>query len=213
MLDTDLDRNWAHICVDMQLLFAEETDWHAPWLKRVLPTIEALAQMSASQTIFTRFIPPETLESARGAWRGYYERWPSMVRQHLSSDLLELVPSLSRLVPPARILDKHIYSPWFSGKLHRALQARNIASLVVSGGETDVCVLATVMGAIDLGYHVILPTDALFGSADTTHDAMLAIYRSRFQTQLTITSTEDVLRQAAVMPTPRVSPQRSRGAQ
>ncbi len=192
-MDTDLNRNWAHICVDMQTLFAEETDWHAPWLTRVLPAIEALAEMSASRTIFTRFIPPETLENAHGAWRGYYQRWPSMVRQHLSLDLLELVPSLARLVPPAQILDKGVYSPWFSGELHRALQTRNISTLIVSGGETDVCVLTTVMGAIDLGYHVVLPTDALFGSADTTHDAMLAIYRSRFQTQLTITSTKDVL--------------------
>lgn len=193
MLDKDIDRNWAHICVDIQSLFAEETDWHAPWLKRVLPAVEALASRSASRTIFTRFIPPETSESAHGAWRGYYERWPNMVRQNLSSDLLQLVPSLAQLVPPARVLDKLVYSPWLSGNLHRALRDKGVTTVIISGGETDVCVLATVMGAIDLGYHVILPTDALFGSADTTHDAMLEIYSSRFQTQLTITNVGEVL--------------------
>jgi len=35
-----------------------------------------------------------------------------------------------------------------------------------SGGEIDVCVLATMFGAIDWGFRVILVTDALCGSAD-----------------------------------------------
>ena len=63
---------------------------------------------------------------------------------------------------------------------------------MVSGGETDVCVLATVLGAIDLGYQVVLPLDALFGSADPTHDAMLEIYQNRFQSQLTITHAAEL---------------------
>lgn len=193
MLDDDPNGKWAHICVDMQSLFAKETDWHAPWLKRVLPAVEALAARTARRTIFTRFIPPETLEDAHGAWRGYYKRWPRMVRRHLSPEVLNLVPSLAQFVPPALVFDKTVYSPWLSGKLHDALRARDVSTLVVSGGETDVCVLTTVMGAIDLGYQVVLPTDALFGSADATHDAMLEIYRSRFQTQLTITKVDDVL--------------------
>ncbi|WIY54512.1 cysteine hydrolase [Devosia sp. YIM 151766] len=188
-----MDRNWVHICVDMQSLFAEETDWHAPWLKRILPAVEELVAASAPRTIFTRFLPPETVESAGGGWRRYYERWPGMVRRNLAPGLLDLVPSLARFVPPAHLFDKAIYSPWLSGALHNALRARGITSVVISGGETDICVLATVMGAIDLGYHVVLPIDALFGSADATHDATLEIYKNRFQTQLTIASVEDLV--------------------
>ena len=32
-----LGANWVHLCVDMQRMFAEQTDWHAPWMQRVLP--------------------------------------------------------------------------------------------------------------------------------------------------------------------------------
>ena len=46
--------------------------------------------------------------------------------------------------------------------------------------ETDVCVLATVMAAIDLGLQVVLPTDALFSASDITHDALMTLYRQRF---------------------------------
>lgn len=73
------------------------------------------------------------------------------------------------------------------------LSSAGIDTLVVTGGETDVCVLATVMGAIDRGYRVVLPSDAIYGSADETHDAMSSIYRSRFGQQLTVCTTQDVL--------------------
>lgn len=192
MLDHDLDRRWAHICVDMQSLFAEETDWHAPWLKRVLPAVEALVERSAERTIFTRFLPPATPQHAPGAWRQYYERWVGMTREQLPGELLNLVPSLARFVPPARVFDKAIYSPWLAGDLHGSLQSAGISTLVVSGGETDICVLATVLGAIDLGYRVILPVDALFGSADETHDAMIGVYSSRFHMQLITTSVAEL---------------------
>src|SRR5690606_39272768 len=192
-LERDLERPWAHICVDMQSLFAEETDWHAPWLVRILPAVEELAGMAARRTVFTRFVPPATVAAAPRGWRRYYARWSAMVRERLAPGMLALVPSLARFVPPARLFDKGTYSPWLSGELHRLLEGAGIGTLVVSGGGTGVCVLATVVGAIVLGYQVVLPLDALFGSADPTHDAMLEIYQSRFQSQLTITHAAELL--------------------
>ncbi len=180
----------AHICVDMQGMFAQDTPWHAQWLGRTLPAVEDLASLMAAETIFTRFIPPRTVEEAHGGWRGYYERWPDMVRDKLAPELIDLVPSLARLVPPGRVFDKPVYSPWWSGELHRMLRQDGVTAVVITGGETDVCVLATLLGAIDLGYHVYLPSDGIFGSADQTHDAMVDIYNSRFGTQLTVTTVE-----------------------
>lgn len=160
-------------------------------MRRVLPAVEEIAGAMAPSTIFTRFVPPQSIEAAPGRWKDYYALWPEMVANRLSPDLLDLVPPLKRFTPPGRLFDKPVYSPWWSGQLHRALQEKGANALVVTGGETDVCVLATVLGAIDLGYHVYLPLDALYGSADPTHDAMLEIYRSRFQAHLTITTVED----------------------
>lgn len=188
-----LGQHCAHICVDMQRMFAEPTDWHAPWMNKVLPAIEALVDAHAQRTIFTRFITPEQPEAARGAWQNYYRRWPSMTRERLPAELLDLVPSLARHVPPAKVLDKTIYSPWVVPSLHKLLARAEIQTLVVTGGETEVCVLATVMGAIDHGYNVVLPVDAVCSSADETHDAMLRIYESRFGMQLATCSMQDVL--------------------
>lgn len=185
-------QNWAHLCVDMQSLFAGETSWHVPWLNRTLPALEELVAMSAARTVFTRFIPPNSLEDAQGRWQNYYALWPDMLANRLPPGLLDLVPSLNRFVPPARVFDKSAYSPWWSGELHRTLRSEGVTHLAISGGETDVCVLATTLGAIDLGYHVHMVADALFGSADPTHDATLEIYRSRFQAQLAMTSVDEL---------------------
>jgi nicotinamidase-related amidase len=54
-------------------------------------------------------------------------------------------------------------------------------------------VLATMLGAIDWGFRVILVTDALCSSADETHDAMMNVYINRFGEQVETVTTETLL--------------------
>ncbi|WLA87026.1 isochorismatase family protein [Bradyrhizobium elkanii] len=53
-----------------------------------------------------------------------------------------------------------MYSPWTGSELHLQLWAGGIDTLIITGGVTDVCVLAMMLGAIDWGFRVILVTDA-----------------------------------------------------
>jgi nicotinamidase-related amidase len=66
-------------------------------------------------------------------------------------------------------------------------------SVIITGGETDVCVLSTMLGAIDWGFRVILVTDALCSSADETHEAMMNIYLNRFGEQAETVTTDTLL--------------------
>ena len=61
-----------------------------------------------------------------------------------------------------------------------SLRGAGVDTIIITGGETDVCVLATMLGAVDWGFRVILVTDALCSSADETHDAMMNVYMNRF---------------------------------
>ena len=182
-----------HICVDMQRLFAENTDWHTPWMERVLPKVVRIVEAHPERTIFTRFIPAEQPGQGRGTWRRYYEKWESMTISRLGEARVELVPELRRFVPPAKEIDKKVYSPWLEGKLDDVLRDTSIDTLVVSGGETDVCVLATVLGAVDRGYRVVVATDALCSSSDETHDAMMTLYHRRYGQQVETITTETIL--------------------
>lgn len=183
-----------HLRVDMQRLFAEATAWHVPWLPRVLPAVVEIASRHAQHTVFTRFAPPATPDAADGAWRAYYERWPQMTRAALDPQLLDLVAPLGRFVPPARAVDKPGNSAFSRPGFAAALKRRRIDTLVVTGGETDVCVLATVMQAIDLGFRIVLPTDALCSTSDGAHDALVDLFRTRFAAQVDATTTEELLR-------------------
>ena len=183
---------WVHLCIDMQQMFAEPTEWHTPWMERVLPNVIAVVELEPARTIFTRFIPPRSPDDIGGAWRRYWRKWESMTRTRLDPELIDLVPDLSRFVPPGSIEDKSVMSAWH-GSLHVRLQSAGVDALIVSGAETEVCVLATVMGAIDLGYRVIIVADAICSGADSTHDAMIEIYESRFGMQVETVTAADLM--------------------
>jgi len=190
-----LGDRWMHICVDMQRMFAEPTAWHAPWMPRVLPEVARLVEASPSRTIFTRFVPPVDPEDVPGSWQRYYRRWPQMTLSRIDAALVDLVPELAVHAPPAEIVDKHVYSPWADAALPVLLQRKSVEALVVSGAETEVCVLATVLGAIDRGFRVVIATDAICSSADPTHDAMLEIYHNRFGMQVETAPVAEILEQ------------------
>lgn len=183
----------AHICVDMQRMFAEQTDWFTPWMERVRPIVHQIAESCPDRTFFTRFLPAERPGEGQGTWKRYYERWGSMTIERLGRERVDLLPELAALAPPAEVIDKNVYSPWMGDKLQHRLQARKIDTLVVSGAETDVCVLATVLGAVDRGYRVVVVTDALCSSSDETHDALLRLYRGRYGEQVETTTASEII--------------------
>jgi nicotinamidase-related amidase len=183
----------VHLCIDMQNVFALGGPWATPWLPRVLPVVEEIAGRFPDRTVFTRFITPERPEDMPGTWQRYYTKWREATRQYIDPELLQLLPSLRRFAPPAAIINKSRYSAFAEPALLQHLQERGCDSLIVTGSETDVCVLATVMGAVDLGYPVVLVHDAVCSSSDAGHDCMLALYRGRYSQQIATASAEEIL--------------------
>lgn len=189
-----IGRHAIHVCVDMQRMFVEPTEWTMPWSAKVLPHIMALVECRPDKTVFTRFIPAQRPSEGQGMWKRYYEHWASMTVEKLGADMLELVPVLARFSPPAALVDKHVYSPWLETDLHQRLQKQGVTTLIISGGETDVCILATVLGAVDLGYRVVLAKDALCSSSDEAHDSAIDLYHQRYSIQVEPVDTKTILR-------------------
>jgi nicotinamidase-related amidase len=184
----------VHVCVDMQRIFAEDTDWKTPWMGKVLPKVEQIVAAHPAETVFTRFLTPTSAEEGRGTWRRYYERWHNLTTREMAPDLLDLMPPLRRFAPPAAIFDKYVYSPWLGMDFERVMERRGADTVIVTGGETDVCVLGTVLGAVDRGLRTIVVTDALCSSSDETHDALITLYHSRYGQQVETVDTETLLR-------------------
>ena len=92
------------------------------------------------------------------------------------SPLSRLIPrprsSINPLIPPSPI------------RAYRIPSEKSVDTLIITGSETDVCVLATVLDAVDLGFRVIVVEDALCSSFDEGHDALMTLYRNRFSEQI-----------------------------
>lgn len=195
LLHAPLSSSAVHLCIDMQNLFAPGAPWAAPWIERVTPVVTAIAERFAAHTIFTRFIPPKHPNDMPGAWRRYYTKWRQITREHIDPELLALLPSLARLVPPASVIDKTRYSAFAGSGLTAQLARRKADTVIVTGSETDVCVLATVSSAVDRGLRVIIVIDAICSSSDEGHDSMLQVYRGRYSEQIELASAETILSQ------------------
>jgi nicotinamidase-related amidase len=183
----------VHLCLDMQRLFSPGGPWPTPWMVNSLPNIAAVAERFGERSVFTRFIPARDPGAEIGTWRDYYQRWSGLTLERLDPSLLDLVDELRPVARPECIVDKRRFSAFSAPRLALVLNGHGTDTLIVTGAETDMCVLATVMGAVDRGYRVVVVEDAVCSSSDEGHDAALTLYRTRFAQQIETLTTQAVL--------------------
>ena len=182
-----------HVVVDMQRVFAEATDWHVPALADVVAPILALVGTHPRETVFTRFMTPSSIESATGDWQRFYARWQSVLRDRMEAALFDLMEPFAGFVPPAEVCDKTTFSAFASADFVASLARRGVQTLVLSGVETDVCVLATALDAVDRGLHVVLATDGLTSWSAAGHRAALEAIYQRFDQQIESATVAEIL--------------------
>ena len=67
----------------------------------------------------------------QGTWGRYFKRWREMTIGEIDPYLLDLVEPLRRFVPPARLVDKRVYSPFHGTILARELHERGSVGVLV----------------------------------------------------------------------------------
>jgi hypothetical protein len=83
--------------------------------------------------VFTRFITPNRADDMPGMWQRYYTRLQLTTRERLDPSLLDLLPPLARLSPPATVIDKTRYSGFAEPQLLAHLRAREADGLIITG--------------------------------------------------------------------------------
>jgi nicotinamidase-related amidase len=183
----------AHAVIDMQRVFAEATEWRVPAIAEIVEPILALTRAHPRETIFTRFMTPPTVESATGDWQRFYARWRSVVGDRMDAAMFDLMEPFARLAPPAEVCDKTTFSAFASAGFVASLARRGAQTLVLSGVETEVCVLATAIDAVDRGLHVVLAADGLASWSAAGHRAALQEIYPRFDQQIEIATVADIM--------------------
>ena len=182
-----------HVVTDMQRIFLEPGPWYGPAGLAILPAITALIEHAPERSVFTRFITAETPQGADGNWRRYYRHWHAVTQREAGSEVLALYDALLPYASQERTFDKRTHDAFDAPEFTAYLRNEAPESLVFSGVETDVCVLATVLSAVDQGYRVVVARDAVAGSVRAAHQACLDHIYPRFDQQIEIADTADII--------------------
>ena len=183
----------VHVAVDMQRLFAEDTGWQVPSFAEILPNVRRLAGHRPKRTLYPCFVTPLSASAARGVWRSFYRRWPQVTDGRLPANRLDLVAALSDLAPAAARIDKEGFSSYSGPGFAPALERLDTRTIVLSGVETDICVLGTALDAVDRGLRVVIAVDAVTSSSLPAHRATLEHIFPRHEPMIDLATTEAIL--------------------
>ena len=188
-----LDRNACVVCVDMQRLFLEPGDWHCPAGLDILANCRELAAAAHDQAYFIKYIPPQSSEHAFGQWREFHRRWSSVTLDEANEKVVDLHPAIEDLAKPHLVFGRMGYSAFASDGFAERIRGRNPSAMIVCGVETDVCVLSTILSAVDRGIRTIVPTDAVASASASGHDAVLSHVLPRYDHQVELCTTDEAI--------------------
>jgi ureidoacrylate peracid hydrolase len=163
----------ALLVVDMQRGFLDPgAAMEVPEARAIVPVVADLIarfRVSRLPVVFSQFVyspaapllvgdlHPEHRPTAPGIATGFGRPSSSCLEGDPS---VEVVAALAP-APGELAVRKHWYDAFAGTPLDGALRARGIRSLVVTGTMTDICVLATVVGAFNREYRVTVVEDGV----------------------------------------------------
>jgi ureidoacrylate peracid hydrolase len=163
----------ALLVVDMQRGFVDpgEAMEVAP-AREMIPTLRGLVdafRAKRAPVVFTEFVYSERVPLLVGRLHPEHLPAPPAAARGFgvpSSSCLEGDPSVETVAalaprPDELRIRKHWYDAFAGTPLDGALRARGVTSLVVTGTMTDICVLATVVGAFNREYRVTVVEDCV----------------------------------------------------
>ncbi len=182
----------ALLVVDMQRGFLDPgAALEVPAAREAVPTLRLLLDgfrrkrlpVAFTEFVYSPRVPllvgelhPEHRPAEPGRPQGF--GWPSSscLEGTASAETVpDLAPAAGELV-----VRKHWYDGFAGTALDGALRARGVTSLVVAGTMTDICVLATVVGAFNREYRITVVEDAVATLWPEIQQATLDIIRRAY---------------------------------
>ncbi len=163
----------ALVVVDMQRGFLDPGEaLEVPAARAIVPALQRLLEAFRAQrlpVVFSEFVyspcvpllvgqlHPEHQPAPPGAPTGFGRASSNCLEGHPSAHTVpELAPGPGELV-----ISKRWYDAFAGTPLDGALRARGVTSLVLTGTLTDICVLATAVGAFNREYKIWVVEDGV----------------------------------------------------
>ena len=125
----------------------------------------------------------------------FLEKIPALLVLEPGSPWVEIDP---RIAPAAGepVLSKYFASAFFGTTLASVLASAGADTVVVTGASTSGCVRATALDAMQHGYRVVVPREAVGDRNQAAHEANLYDLDTKYAD---VVSIEDVLAELAVV--------------
>ena len=191
VLKLEPDRT-ALLIIDMQKGFMDPGEaMEVPQARDIVPTIKDLADFCRGKkipVIYTEYyysekIPillgqlhPEHLRASPGSPRGF--GFPSSCCLE-GEENVNTIPDLQPQ-PGELVIRKNWYDAFHGTPLDGALRARGTQSLIITGIMTDICVFATIVGAFNREYKMVVVEDAVATLWPTIQSATLDIIQRAY---------------------------------
>ncbi len=159
----------------------------------LIPNVAALA--AAARAAGTRVIHCTAQHRADG-WGGnrnarLFRAMPKMaVQLHVGTEAVRVIPEIGVADTDVVLPRHHGLSPFEGTELDSLLRNEGIETIVVAGVSVNVAILNLTFDAVNAGYVVVIPRDAVAG---TPTDYVDAVFTHTLSIVSTVTTTETVI--------------------
>ena len=178
-------RRPALLVIDMSIGF---TDPESPLVCDLDEVVAAIGQLvttarkAAVPVIYTTVAYAETDKTTAGA---FIEKVPALLTLAAGTRWVEIDPRLAPL-PHEPVLSKLFASAFFGTTLSSLLTSHACDSVIVTGASTSGCVRATAVDALQHGYRVVVPREAVGDRSAAAHEQALTDIDAKYGVVLTM---------------------------
>jgi nicotinamidase-related amidase len=141
-------------------------------------------------------------EAAKQAAAVFIEKIPALLTLEAGSRWVEIDPRIAPL-PTEAVLVKSFASAFFATALSSILAAEGCDSVIVTGASTSGCVRATAVDALQHGYRVVVPREAVGDRNPAAHEANLYDLDTKYAD---VVALDEVVRQLEEVSAEHVRP-------
>jgi maleamate amidohydrolase len=186
-------RRPALVVIDMSVGFTDvESPLHCD-LEDVVESIERLLAATRAARLPVVYTTVAYDEAAKERAAVFIDKVPALLTLEAGSRWVEIDP---RLAPQTgeSVLTKLFASAFYGTPLASLLAAQQVDGLIVTGASTSGCVRATAVDALQHGYRVVVPREAVGDRNPDAHEANLYDIDAKYGD---VVSVEDVLNHLA----------------
>ena len=190
----------ALIVVDVNVGFTDPASPLVCDLDEVVAAIQALLRETRVAGFPVVFTTVAFDAAARAAARVFIEKVPALLTLEAGSRWVEIDPRLAR-APEEPVLVKSFASAFFGTALSSLLASAGVDTVIVTGASTSGCVRATAVDALQHGYRVVVPREAVGDRNPAAHEANLYDLDTKYADVVSLEETLAYLESEAVVAT------------